>query len=69
MDRNKKREKGKWICTKCSCPVEEGPIKAMYLSGVFDVELLKCPVCKNVLVPEDLALGQMLEVEKGLEDK
>ena len=69
MDSKKKVEKGKWICAKCSCPVEEGPIKAMYLSGVFDVELLKCPKCKNVLVPEDLALGQMLEVEKGLEDK
>ncbi|MGI6545444.1 MAG: DVU_1557 family redox protein [Fastidiosipilaceae bacterium] len=58
-----------WICGKCDEPVETGPIKAMYLSGIFDVELLKCPKCKNVLVPEDLALGQMLEVEKELEDK
>lgn len=65
---SKKRE-GNWICAKCDEPVEMGPIKAMYLSGVFDVELLKCPSCKNVLVPEDLALGQMLEVEKELEDK
>ena len=39
-----------WICGKCNEPVEMGPIKAMYLSGVFDVELLKCPKCKNVLV-------------------
>jgi hypothetical protein len=69
MDNKKKKKKDKWICAKCSCPVEVGPIKAMYLSGNFDVELLRCPVCKNVLVPEDLALGQMLEVEQGLEDK
>ena len=69
MDKKKKTNKSDWICAKCSCPVEEGPIKAMYLSGNFDVDLLKCPICKNVLVPEDLALGQMLEVEKGLEDK
>lgn len=69
MDRSKKKDESKWICAKCNCPVEEGPIKAMYLSGVFDVDLLRCPNCKNVLVPEDLALGQMLEVEKGLEDK
>lgn len=59
----------KWICVKCSCPVEMGDIKAMYLAGVFDVELLKCPKCKNVLVSEDLALGQILEVEQELEDK
>lgn len=58
-----------WTCVKCSCPVEMGDIKAMYLSGVFDVELLKCPQCSNVLVPEELALGQILEVEKELEDK
>lgn len=69
MDKKKKINKSGWICAKCSCPVEEGPIKAIYLSGNFDVKLLRCPVCKNVLVPEDLALGQMLEVEKGLEDK
>lgn len=69
MDKRKNEENNKWICAKCSCPVEVGPIKAMYLSGVFDLDLLKCPSCKNVLVPEDLALGQMLEVEKELEDK
>ncbi len=69
MDTGNKNYNEEWICNKCSCPVEEGPVKAIYLSGNFEVELLKCPVCKNVLVPEDLAIGKMLEVEKGLEDK
>jgi len=33
------------------------------------VELPACAVCGLVLVPEALALGKMLEVEKILEDK
>ncbi|MBC2478052.1 DVU_1557 family redox protein, partial [Clostridium beijerinckii] len=40
-----------------------------YLGGNFEIELLECPVCKNVLITEELAAGQMLEVEKSLEDK
>jgi hypothetical protein len=28
-----------------------------------------CPNCNQVLVPEELALGKMAEVEKILEDK
>jgi len=30
---------------------------------------MKCPVCSMVFIEEDLAMGKMLEVEKGLEDK
>jgi hypothetical protein len=30
---------------------------------------MQCPQCKMVIINEDLALGKMLEVEKGLEDK
>ncbi|MCT4507584.1 MAG: DNA-binding protein [Tepidibacter sp.] len=69
MDVNKENYDEEWICQKCNYPVREGRVKAIYLSGNFEVELLKCPICKNVLVPEDLAIGKMLEVEKGLEDK
>ncbi|CAH2213315.1 DVU_1557 family redox protein [Tepidibacter aestuarii] len=69
MDVNKENYDEEWVCQKCNCPVEEGSVKAIYLSGNFEVELLKCPICKNVLVTEDLAIGKMLEVEKGLEDK
>ena len=58
-----------WICDKCKEKLVLRKVKAAYLSGNFEVELLKCPKCNNVFIGEDLALGKMLEVEKGLEDK
>lgn len=64
-----KDRKNEWLCSKCKVPLKEGPVKASYLGGDFDIELLECPICKNVLITEKLALGQMLEVEKSLEDK
>lgn len=58
-----------WICHKCNEELENKKVDVRYLDGNFDVELLQCPSCKQVLITEDLALGKMLEVEKGLEDK
>ncbi len=58
-----------WICDKCKEKLVPGQVKVSYLGGNFEVELLKCPRCNRVFISEDLALGKMLEVEKGLEDK
>ena len=58
-----------WICDKCKEKLIPGKVKATYLSGNFEVELMRCPVCHNVFISEELALGKMLEVEKTLEDK
>jgi hypothetical protein len=58
-----------WICDKCKEKLTPGKVKATYLSGHFEVDLMRCPVCNNVFVGEELALGKMLEVEKTLEDK
>ena len=44
---------GKLKCRKCNVPVE----------------LPLCPVCGFVYVPEELAVGKVLAVEKALEDK
>jgi hypothetical protein len=41
----------------------------MYLDNGFPVELPVCPTCDFVYVPEALALGKVLSVEKALEDK
>ena len=46
-----------------------GKAKFMYLDNGFPVELPVCPVCGFVYVPEELALGKVLSVEKALEDK
>ena len=58
-----------WICDKCKKKLVQEKVKVSYLGGNFEVELMRCPQCKFVFISEDLALGKMLEVEKGLEDK
>lgn len=58
-----------WVCAHCNQPLEVGKVDISYLGNSFPVELLKCPKCGLVLIPEELALGKMAEVEKVLEDK
>ncbi len=58
-----------WICTSCGKPLELGKVNISYLGNAFPVDLLTCPRCGLVLIPEELALGKMAEVEKALEDK
>jgi len=64
-----KKEKNLWICSRCSRELVPEKVKVRYLEGNFEVELFKCPQCNQVFISEELALGKMLEVEKGLEDK
>ena len=58
-----------WICDKCKEKLVLRKVKVSYLAGKFEVELMKCPKCNSVFIGEDLAMGRMMEVEKGLEDK
>ncbi len=58
-----------WMCANCNVPLETGKVDVAYLDNAFPVDLLKCPNCGLVLIPEDLALDKMMEVEKQLEDK
>jgi len=58
-----------WICAACGKPLVLAKVDVSYLGNSFPVSLLKCPVCGQVLIPEELALGKMVEVEKSLEDK
>lgn len=60
---------GKLTCMKCRCALEKGKAKFLYLDNGFPVELPVCPRCGFVYVPEELALGKALSVEKALEDK
>jgi predicted RNA-binding Zn-ribbon protein involved in translation (DUF1610 family) len=64
-----KDEETPWLCSKCGTKLITKLVKVKYLSGNFEVELKQCPKCNMVLITEDLAVGKMLEVEKGLEDK
>lgn len=58
-----------WMCGKCSLPLETAKVDVGYLGNAFPVDLLRCPNCGQVFIPEDLALGKMADVEKQLEDK
>ena len=57
------------MCAKCQQPLVVGKVTASYLGNSFAVDLLRCPGCGFVYVPEALALGKMLQVEQALEDK
>ncbi len=58
-----------WVCVNCNIPMQMGKVDISYLGSSFPVDLLKCPRCGLVLIPEELALGKMVEAEKALEDK
>ncbi len=58
-----------WVCANCNIPMQLGKVDISYLGNSFPVDLLKCPNCGVVLIPEEMALGKMAEVEKALEDK
>jgi len=56
-------------CAKCRQELVPGKVTVSYLGKTFPLELPKCPNCGLVFVPEDLAIGKMLQVEQALEDK
>lgn len=58
-----------WTCADCGEPLQRGKVDLSYMGNSFQIELLKCPKCGLVMIPEELALGKMAEVEKALEDK
>lgn len=62
-------EQGDWYCRCCDQPLVPRPVSINYLDGAFTVELAVCPDCGLALVPENLAVGRMLEVEQLLEGK
>ncbi|MPM15785.1 hypothetical protein SDC9_62157 [bioreactor metagenome] len=60
---------GKLTCCKCKVPLVKTSATFSYLDNAFPVELPVCPKCGFVYVPEELALGKVLSVERALEDK
>ena len=60
---------GKLTCHKCGVPLVKDTAAFGYLDNAFPVELPVCPKCDFVYVPEELAMGKVLSVEKVLEDK
>ncbi len=70
MNRNPTNANGtSWWCDQCNVALETGKVNIGYLGSMFPADLLRCPKCGQVFIPEDVALGKMAEVEKLLEDK
>ena len=61
--------KEKLIC--CRCNKELVPTQTFfdYLGHNFHTDILRCPECGEVYIPESLVKGRMVEVEQELEDK
>lgn len=57
------------VCRKCDVALEPAETYFEYFDHGFHTKLLRCPVCREVFIPEELALGKMAEVEKNFEDK
>ena len=57
------------VCARCEQPMVMAKVTVTYLGHKFPYDLLNCPGCGKVHVPEALATGKMLEVEQLLEDK
>lgn len=69
MSEDSVKQSGAWTCARCGTPLEIKSVNVTYLGAGYPVDLLSCPQCGRALVPEDLALGKMAEVEQILEDK
>ncbi len=57
------------MCRRCGVKMEPADTYFEYLDHNFHTELLRCPKCGEVYIPEDLAKGKMAEVEGNMEDK
>lgn len=59
----------KIICRRCNLEMEPAQTFFDYLGHNFHTDILRCPKCKEVYIPEELVKGRMAEVEQELEDK
>ncbi len=57
------------VCCKCRKEMAPKKTNFTYLGHAFFADILKCPECGQVYIPEDMVKGRMAEVEMQLEDK
>ncbi|NLF15540.1 MAG: hypothetical protein GX597_27445 [Anaerolineaceae bacterium] len=57
------------ICYQCQKELAPTKTNLSYLGVSFPADILRCPECGQVYIPEDLAKGRMAAVEMQLEDK
>ena len=59
----------KVICRRCQVEMVPKSTFFDYLGLIFPAEILCCPKCGEVYLPEALVKGRMADVERELEDK
>ncbi len=62
-------ENKKLICSRCCVDFKIYKANFSYLDHSFNTEVMRCPSCGQVYIPEDLAKGKMMQVEVSIEDK
>lgn len=62
-------DQGGLLCGKCDIPLENSELVLHYMGNDFPILMPKCPQCGQGFIPEDLATGKILQVERALEDK
>jgi len=57
------------ICHKCRVPLICAETRFNYLGHDFKANMLRCPKCGQVFIPEEIVKGRMTEVELAFESK
>ncbi|MEG0829298.1 MAG: hypothetical protein RSD88_01560 [Anaerovoracaceae bacterium] len=57
------------VCNKCQVELTLSKATFRYLNRSFEHEVLRCPECGQVYLPEELIQEKMLKVEAALEEK
>jgi len=57
------------ICARCNKEMKPQKTDFTYLGHSFYADILRCPDCGQVYIPESIAKGRIAEVEMQLEDK
>ena len=56
-------------CRRCGVVMEMTKTYFEYLGHGFHTDVLRCPECGEVFIPEELAMGKIADIERNLEDK
>ncbi|MCR5795596.1 MAG: DUF3268 family zinc-finger domain-containing protein [Solobacterium sp.] len=57
------------ICSGCGVKMKLARADFTYLGHNFHTEVMRCPKCGAVYIPQELAEGKIADAETALEDK
>lgn len=57
------------FCVKCQIGLEQSNVTFSYLGHHFSAEVLRCPICGQLYLSEDMVRGKIAQVEELLEEK